>query len=76
MAEYSCADSANSAYGSGAYGTCSEQTQSVGAPNTGVFQELTSSGAFAITLPLIASIIVVVIATVLVKRRKQHTQNK
>lgn len=70
-ATYNCNDSSNSAYGASAYGTCAAQTQSVGAPNTGTFQQLVSSGSFSIIAPLAAAIIIVIIATVITKRRKK-----
>jgi hypothetical protein len=69
MANYNCSDSTNSAYGDSSYGTCSSQT--VGAPNTGVFEQIISGGNFTIILPLIVAIIVVVIASVTLSRRKQ-----
>jgi hypothetical protein len=69
MATYNCSDSTNNAYGQGAYGTCS--TQTVGAPNTGVFEQVISSGSFTIIVPLVAAIIVVVIASLVVKQRKR-----
>lgn len=69
MATYNCTDSTNNAYGAGAFGSCTGQ--SVGAPNTGFFTELTSSGSFTILAPLVAAIVVVVIATVVVKLRKK-----
>lgn len=76
MATYNCTDSSSNSYGAGAFGTCASETQSVGAPNTGVFQELVSSGSFTIVTPLIVSVIVVVIATFVVKRRKHTSQTK
>jgi hypothetical protein len=69
MANYNCSDSTNNAYGAGDYGTCTGQ--SVGAPDTGVFQQFVSSGSFTILAPLVAAIVVVVIATVVLRRRKQ-----
>lgn len=75
MATYNCSDSTSNAYGAGSYGTCATQTQSVGAPNTGVFQELISSGSFTIIAPLVAAIVVVVIATVTIKLRKKKVVN-
>ena len=75
MATYNCSDSTSNAYGAGSYGTCAEQTQSVGAPNTGVFQELVSSGSFTIIVPLVAAIVVVVIATAVVRLRKKKATN-
>jgi hypothetical protein len=75
MATYNCTDSNQSAYGAGSYGTCAEQTQSVGAPNTGVFQELVSSGSFTIIAPLVVAIVVVVIATITIKLKKRKAAN-
>lgn len=56
-ASYNCADSSNSAYGGGSYGTCA--TQTVGAPNTGVFGEVIDSAGFFLLAPIAAAIIVV-----------------
>jgi|TARA_B100001250_G_scaffold348897_1_gene319809 hypothetical protein len=64
MEAYNC-----SAYGAGAYGTCTEQ--SVGAPNTGFFQQLVDSGSFTILAPLIVAIIVVTIASIMITLRKK-----
>ena len=69
MATYNCTDSANNAYGAGAYGTCT--SQSVSAPNTGFFQEMVSGGSFTILAPLAVAIVVVVIASLVVRRRKK-----
>jgi hypothetical protein len=69
MATYGCTDSTSSAYGAGAYDTCSGQA--VGAPNTGVFSQLISDGSFSIIAPLIIAIVVVVIATFTIKLRKK-----
>jgi hypothetical protein len=69
MATYNCSDSTSNAYGEGAYGTCS--TQTVGAPNTGVFEQVISSGTFTIIAPLVTAIVVVVIASLVIRRRKQ-----
>jgi hypothetical protein len=69
MAGYNCSGSANSAYGANAFGTC--DTQSVGAPDTGVFTQLTNSGSFTIIVPLAAAIVVVVIATIVINLRKK-----
>lgn len=68
MATYNCSDSPASAYGNGGYGTCLE----VGAPDTGVFQQFMSSGSFTIVAPLMAAIVVTLITTVIVRRRKSH----
>jgi hypothetical protein len=70
MANYNCADSSDSAYGAGGFGTCTNTTQTVGAPNTGVFQQLMSSGSFTIIAPLAAAIILVAIATIVTRLRK------
>ncbi|GFG50781.1 LPXTG cell wall anchor domain-containing protein [Mycolicibacterium agri] len=69
MATYNCTDSTNSAYGAGSYGTCTGQ--SVGAPNTGVFEQVLSGGSFTIVAPLAAAIVLVAVAAVLVRRRKK-----
>jgi len=71
MATYNCEDSASSAYGAGGYGTCASATTSVGAPDTGTFQQFVSSGSFSIIAPLLVAIVVVVIATVVVRLRKK-----
>lgn len=70
MDSYNCDNSQSSAYGAGSYGTCS--SQSVGAPNTGMFQEFVGSASFTIVAPLAAAIVVVVIATVVMKFRKRN----
>lgn len=75
MATYNCTDSSSNAYGAGSYGTCEQQTQSVGAPNTGIFNELVSSGSFTIVAPLVVAIVVVVIATVVIRFRKRKAAN-
>ncbi len=67
MATYNCADSADNAYGSGSFGTCT----TVGAPDTGVFQQLVSSGSFTIIAPLVVAIVVVVIASLAIRLRKK-----
>lgn len=69
MATYNCSDSANSAYGAGSYGTCT--SQSIGAPNTGFFQQVVSGGSFTIIAPLVVAIFVVVIAAIVTRRRKK-----
>jgi hypothetical protein len=67
MATYNCADSTNSAYGAASYGTCTTQ---VGAPNTGIFQQFLAGGSFTILAPLTAAIILVLVASVVIHRRK------
>jgi hypothetical protein len=69
MATYNCSDSTNSAYGAGGYGTCTGQ--SIGAPNTGFFNEVIYGGSFAILAPLALAVVGVVIATVLLSRKKK-----
>jgi len=71
MATYNCSDSTNSAYGAGAYGTCS--TQTVGAPNTGVFEQITNSGSFTLLAPLVAAIVVVVIASLVIRKQRKQS---
>ena len=70
MESYSCTNSENNAYGAGNFGTCT--TQSVGAPNTGVFQELITGGSFTLIAPLVVSIVAVIIASQVVVRRKKR----
>jgi hypothetical protein len=69
MATYNCTDSTNNAYGSGSYGTC--ETTSVGAPDTGFFQSIVSGGSFTILAPLAVAIVVTIIATIIIGRRKK-----
>ncbi len=71
MATYNCTDSSNNAYGAGDFGTCTGQ--SVGAPDTGLFQQVVSGGSFTIIAPLVVAIVVVVIASVVVRRRKKSS---
>ncbi|MDB5176629.1 MAG: hypothetical protein JWN75_297 [Candidatus Saccharibacteria bacterium] len=71
MATYNCADSSSNAYGDGSFGTCS--TQTVGAPNTGVFEQIISGGSFTIIAPLVTAIIVVVIASLIVRRQRKQS---
>ena len=72
MATYNCEDSNSNAYGAGSYGTC-ETTGAVGAPDTGVFQQLVDGGSFTIIAPLVLAIIIAGIATLVVKRRKKSS---
>lgn len=73
MASYNCSDSNSSAYGGGNYGTCAEQ--SIGAPSTGFFSQLTDSGSFTIIAPLLGAIVVVLTITVLVKARRRRSNS-
>lgn len=75
MANYNCSDSANSAYGAGSFGTCTNTSQSVGAPNTGAFQQFVESGGFTIVAPLAAAILVVAATTAIITLRKRKTTN-
>ena len=74
MATYNCSDSTNSAYGASDYGTCVEQT--IGAPNTGVFEQIVSGGSFTLIAPLVAAIVVVLIATVIITLRKKSAAGR
>jgi hypothetical protein len=71
MATYNCSDNINNAYGAGGFGTC-QTGQSVGAPNTGVFEQVMSGGSFALLLPLVAAIAIIGIAGILVGRVSVH----
>lgn len=75
MANYNCSDSIDNTYGAGSFGTCTGTTQSVGAPNTGVFQQIVESGGFTIVAPLIVAILVTAVVTVAIKLRKRKTTN-
>lgn len=83
---YNCSDSTNSAYGASNYGTCETgtntttpnpgtQTTSVGAPNTGFFQQIISGGTFSILLPVAIAIILVVISTIIVRKKRTTNQS-
>lgn len=73
MASYNCLESANNAYGAGDYSTC-ETSQSVGAPNTGVFGQFVASGSFTILAPLVFVVVAVVIATATIQLRKRRAK--
>lgn len=66
-ATYNCSDSANQAYGAGNYSTC--DATAIGAPDTGFFAAVTS-GAVGIMLPLVGVILLVILASLFVKRKK------
>ena len=66
---YNCEGSDNGAYGAGDFGLCNGQT--VGAPNTGLFWQSSDTAAFTIIAPLALSIVVVLIASVVVKHRRR-----
>ncbi|MDM2096411.1 hypothetical protein PP348_20265 [Mycobacteroides abscessus] len=70
MATYNCTDSTANAYGSGGYGTCTGQ--SVGAPNTGVFEQIVSGGTFTIVAPLVAAMVVAIVVYAVIRRRKKR----
>ncbi len=72
-ANYNCTNSSDNAYGAGSFGTCTGQT--VGAPDTGVFQQMVSGGSFTVILPLAAAIIITVIATIVIKLRNKKAAN-
>lgn len=67
MATYNCSDSTSSAYGEGGYGTCT----SVGAPNTGFFQQFIDGGSFTLIAPLAGAIMLAIVASFVVRRRRQ-----
>ncbi|AGB22156.1 hypothetical protein Mycsm_01765 [Mycobacterium sp. JS623] len=69
MATYNCSDSTDNAYGAGSFGTCTGQ--SVGAPNTGLFEQVMSGGTFTILVPLAAAIVVALIASLLIRNRRK-----
>jgi len=71
MASYDCNELSDATYSAGDYGTCATAVQSVGAPNTGAFGQFIGSGSFTILFPLLATIVIVVIATVIVTLRKK-----
>lgn len=70
MATYNCTDSTSSAYGAGGYGTC----ESVGAPNTGFFQQIVDGGTFTILAPLAVAIVAVLIASIVVRWRRKSPE--
>jgi hypothetical protein len=70
---YNCVGATDSSYGAGNYSTCTTG-QTVGAPNTGLFGQFLGSGSLTILVPFIVAIVIVVIATVFVKRRKLARQ--
>lgn len=63
MAIYNCSDSIDNAYGSGSFGACTGQT--VGAPNTGVFDQAISGASLSLLLPIGVAVVLVVAATAL-----------
>ncbi len=80
---YNCSDSNVSAYGAGAYNTCANttstdttQTDTIGAPNTGEFFGLVTTGAFSVLLPLIITIVIVTAASIAMIRRKRATTQR
>lgn len=66
METYNCIGSIDSSYGAGAYNTC---TATVSSPNTGVGA---STPYIAFFLPLAILIVMVVIATVVMRLRKKR----
>lgn len=75
MQGYNCEGSIDSSYGASAYSTCGTAS-SVGAPDTGFFQPLFASGSLEIALPLISAVLLAVIATAAVKRRKKRAAER
>lgn len=74
MDTYNCINSTSNAYGSGGYGTCTGQT--IGAPNTGVFEKVVSSGAFSVALPLVLAVVVIGLAVFGHRRRSARTRGR
>lgn len=78
-ANYNCENTDYSAYGEGGYGTCTTAATDVGttatttapgAPNTGFFSGMVTSGSFSIIAPLVIAIIVVATASIVVHRKR------
>jgi hypothetical protein len=69
MSTYNCSDSTNNAYGAGGFGTCTGQ--SVGAPNTGLFEQVIGGASFTIIAPLAAAIFAAIVASLVLRRRKR-----
>ncbi len=67
MATYNCTNDTSSAYGSGGYGTCTGQ--SVGAPNTGLFQQVIDGGSVTILGPLAVAVILASVVAVIARRK-------
>jgi ABC-type proline/glycine betaine transport system permease subunit len=75
MATYNCADTTNNTYGAGSFGTCTSQT--IGAPNTGIFEQVVSGGAFTVLLPLVVAVVLACVATLLIRRTsKRRDRNR
>ncbi|RYF29546.1 MAG: hypothetical protein EOO17_01005 [Chloroflexi bacterium] len=85
-AVYNCSDSTDNTYGAGNFGTCAADVatapgqntgaettaeNSVGAPDTGTFLGLVTSGSFTIILPVAVALLITVAATIVVMRRKK-----
>lgn len=83
-ATYNCSDSADNSYGAGNFGTCTTNAATpenpgtgttvengIGAPDTGTFLGLVTSGSFTIILPVALALLVSIAATVVVLRRKK-----
>ena len=68
MQGYNCSESTQNSYGASAYGSCAQP--SIGAPDTGSFQAMFASAQLEILLPLAAMIVLTIIATLLVRRKK------
>jgi len=76
MATYNCTDTSDNAYGSSAYGTCAGQ--SVGAPDTGIFEQVVSGGAFTMLLPLVAAVVLVGVVAIVIRRTsvRRHRRSR
>lgn len=73
-ATYNCSDSPDSTYGAGNFGTCVTNTAStgVGAPDSGTFLGLVTSGGFSILLAVAIALAITIAATIVIVRRKKH----
>lgn len=72
-ATYNCNDSANSAYGEGAYSTC--QTTSVGAPDTGSFFAKLTTGQFDVLLPTVIAVAVALASAISLIRKNKKSRS-
>lgn len=71
MDSYNCQNATQSAYGSGGYGTCS----TVGAPNTGFFNEMAQNGSLIFILPIAFAVIATSAALIYSALRKRRQAN-
>ncbi len=71
MQDYNCNGSIDSSYGASAYSTC---TSTVGAPDTGTAQATIASGGFTVLLPVAIALILVTIASIIMRRKKKRSR--